>query len=69
MSYHFRSRRGIHHMMIIRILHRVWNFFWHSSLSLKLVFLGAVCVAIGLILPWAQINTPLTSISAFSFVS
>ncbi len=68
MSSHFRSRRGIHHMMIMRILDRVWNFFWHSSLSLKLVFLGAVCIAIGLVLPWASISTPLT-INAFSFVA
>lgn len=56
-------------MMIMRILDRVWNFFWRSSLSLKLVFLGAICVAIGLVLPWASIATPLTSINAFSFIS
>jgi len=53
----------------MRVLDRVWNFFWHSSLSLKLVFLGAICVAIGLVLPWASIATPLTSINAFSFIS
>lgn len=69
MSSYFRSRRGIHHMMIVRILDRVWNFFWHSSLSLKLVFLGAICVTIGLILPWASIAESLASISAFSFSS
>ncbi|MEI6711203.1 MAG: hypothetical protein WCK88_03035 [bacterium] len=68
MSSYFRSRRGIHHMMIVRIFDLVWNFFWHSSLSLKLVFLGAVCVAIGLVLPWARIPTPIT-INAFSFVA
>ncbi len=55
--------------MIMRILDRVWNFFWHSSLSLKLVFLWAVCITIGLVLPWAQIATPLTFIRAFSFVA
>lgn len=68
MSSYFRSRRGIHHMMIMRILDRVWNFFWHSSLSLKLVFLGALCVTIGLILPWATLSTAL-NVGAFSFLA
>jgi hypothetical protein len=68
MSSYFRSRRGIHHMMIMRVLDRVWNFFWHSTLSLKLVFLGAVCVVIGLVMPWATVSTA-SPIYAFSFAA
>jgi hypothetical protein len=56
-------------MMIMRILDRVWNFFWRSSLSLKLVFLGAICVAIGLVLPWATMTTAAAPINAFSFAA
>lgn len=65
---YFRPRRGIHHMMIVRIFDRLWSFFWRSSLSLKLVFLWALCATIGLILPWATLSTSLR-ISAFSFLA
>jgi len=59
----------MHHVMIIRFFHRLWNFFWHSSIGLKLVFLGAICVASGLILPWASIPSQQSNISAFTFLA
>ena len=67
-NYHFRPRRGMHHVLIIRFFHRLWNFFWHSSIGLKLVFLGAVCVASWLVLPWATLSTSL-KVGAFSFLA
>lgn len=63
----FRSRRGIHHFLPIRILVNIWFFFSKSSWGMKIVILGIASVFGGLFFPWVQIGDT-TSMGAFSLL-
>lgn len=63
----FRTRRGIHHFLPVRILENIWFFFMKSSWGLKIVLLGIVCVTMGLFSPWIEIGQT-SSIGAFSLL-
>lgn len=63
----FRSRRGIHHFLPIRLLENVWFFFSKSSWGMKIVLTGVVSIFVGLFFPWIQIG-PTTHLGAFSLL-
>lgn len=63
----FRTRRGIHHFLPIRILENIWFFFMKSSWGLKIVIAGIICVALWLFSPWIEIGS-VSSIGAFSLL-
>lgn len=63
----FRSRRGIHHFLPIRLLENIWFFFSKSSWGMKIVITGVVSVFAGLFFPWIQIGET-THLGAFSLL-
>lgn len=63
----FRTRRGIHHFLPVRILENIWFFFMKSSWGLKVVILWIVCITLWLFSPWIEIG-PTSSIGAFSLL-
>lgn len=63
----FRSRRGIHHFLPIRLLESFWFFFVKSSWGMKLILVGIICVFLGLVFPWIQIGDT-TRLGAFSLL-
>lgn len=63
----FRTRRGIHHFLPIRIWENIWFFFSKSSWGMKIVLIGVVSVFAGLFSPWVRIGDT-TYIGAFSFL-
>lgn len=63
----FRTRRGIHHFLPVRIIENIWFFFMRSTWGLKIVIAGIICVILGLFSPWIEIGTT-TSIGAFSLL-
>ena len=63
----FRSRRGIHHFLPIRLLENIWFFFSKSSWGMKIVIVGIVSVFAGLFFPWIRIGET-THLGAFSLL-
>jgi hypothetical protein len=63
----FRSRRGIHHFLPIRVLENIWFFFSKSSWGMKIVIMGIASVFAGLFFPWIQIGET-THLGAFSLL-
>lgn len=63
----FRSRRGIHHFLPVRLLENVWFFFSKSSWGMKIVLMGVVSIFAGLFFPWIQIGET-THLGAFSLL-
>jgi hypothetical protein len=63
----FRTRRGIHHFLPVRILENLWFFFSKSSWGMKIVLVGVLCILFGLFFPWIQIGET-THLGAFSLL-
>ena len=63
----FRTRRGIHHFLPVRILENLWFFFSKSSWGMKIVLVWVACVLFGLFFPWIQIGET-THLGAFSLL-
>lgn len=63
----FRTRRGIHHFLPIRILENLWFFFSKSSWGMKIVLVGMLSIFAGLFFPWIQIGDT-TYLGAFSLL-
>lgn len=63
----FRTRRGIHHFLPVRILENLWFFFSKSSWGMKIVLVGIFCLFCGLFFPWIQIGETM-HLGAFSLL-
>lgn len=63
----FRSRRGIHHFLPVRIFMNIWFFFSKSSWGMKIVIMGIVSIFAGLFFPWIQIGDT-TRLGPFSLL-
>lgn len=63
----FRSRRGIHHFFVVRMLENIWFFFSKSTWGMKIVLVGTVSIFAGLFFPWIRIGDA-THLGAFSLL-
>gem|GEM_PF-1001780 len=63
----FRTRRGIHHILPVRLIENLWFFFSKSPWGMKIVLVGIVSVFLGLFFPWIQIGDT-SHLGAFSLL-